>query len=93
MDDEEGEASMTGNTSLELPLAGVDHLALLSLLHVTLAASGKSVGYRDSTGGRVPGPQSAKHQPLTLVVWGKNDKIFPEEGAHPLCGLRGDYES
>jgi pimeloyl-ACP methyl ester carboxylesterase len=24
-----------------------------------------------------------KHQPPTLVVWGKNDYIFPEEGAHP----------
>jgi len=24
-----------------------------------------------------------KHQPPTLVVWGKNDPIFPEEGAHP----------
>ncbi|MEM7247029.1 MAG: alpha/beta hydrolase [Acidobacteriota bacterium] len=24
-----------------------------------------------------------KHQPPTLVVWGKNDPIFPAEGAHP----------
>ena len=24
-----------------------------------------------------------KHQPPTLLVWGKNDKIFPAEGAHP----------
>lgn len=24
-----------------------------------------------------------KHQPPTLIVWGKNDKIFPEVGAHP----------
>ena len=24
-----------------------------------------------------------KHQPPTLSVWGKNDYIFPEEGAHP----------
>lgn len=23
------------------------------------------------------------HQPPTLIVWGKNDYIFPEEGAHP----------
>lgn len=23
------------------------------------------------------------HKPPTLIVWGKNDKIFPEEGAHP----------
>lgn len=23
------------------------------------------------------------HRPPTLIVWGKNDKIFPEEGAHP----------
>ncbi|WP_144579306.1 alpha/beta fold hydrolase, partial [Agrobacterium sp. DE0009] len=22
-------------------------------------------------------------KPPTLVVWGKNDQIFPEEGAHP----------
>ncbi|MDE5443874.1 alpha/beta fold hydrolase [Bradyrhizobium sp. CSA207] len=24
-----------------------------------------------------------KHQPPTLIVWGKNDKIFPADGAHP----------
>ncbi len=24
-----------------------------------------------------------EHQPPTLVVWGKNDYIFPAEGAHP----------
>jgi pimeloyl-ACP methyl ester carboxylesterase len=24
-----------------------------------------------------------KHQPPTLIVWGKNDAIFPAEGAHP----------
>ena len=24
-----------------------------------------------------------KHQPPTLIVWGKNDTIFPAEGAHP----------
>ena len=24
-----------------------------------------------------------RHQPPTLIVWGKNDKIFPAEGAHP----------
>lgn len=24
-----------------------------------------------------------QHQPPTLIVWGKNDYIFPEEGAHP----------
>ncbi|WP_423605649.1 alpha/beta fold hydrolase [Sphingomonas sp. MS122] len=24
-----------------------------------------------------------KYKPATLIVWGKNDKIFPEEGAHP----------
>ncbi len=24
-----------------------------------------------------------KHQPPTLIVWGKNDQIFPSEGAHP----------
>jgi len=24
-----------------------------------------------------------QHQPPTLIVWGKNDKIFPEPGAHP----------
>jgi pimeloyl-ACP methyl ester carboxylesterase len=24
-----------------------------------------------------------KHQPPTLVVWGKNDKIFPADGAYP----------
>ena len=24
-----------------------------------------------------------RHQPPTLIVWGKNDQIFPAEGAHP----------
>lgn len=24
-----------------------------------------------------------ERKPPTLIVWGKNDKIFPEEGAHP----------
>ncbi len=24
-----------------------------------------------------------EHQPPTLITWGKNDKIFPESGAHP----------
>jgi len=24
-----------------------------------------------------------KHQPPTLIIWGKNDYIFPAEGAHP----------
>jgi pimeloyl-ACP methyl ester carboxylesterase len=24
-----------------------------------------------------------EHQPPTLIVWGKNDQIFPTEGAHP----------
>jgi pimeloyl-ACP methyl ester carboxylesterase len=24
-----------------------------------------------------------QHQPPTLIVWGKNDKIFPADGAHP----------
>ncbi len=24
-----------------------------------------------------------KHQPPTLIVWGRNDQIFPAEGAHP----------
>ena len=24
-----------------------------------------------------------EHQPPTLIVWGKNDEIFPSAGAHP----------
>jgi pimeloyl-ACP methyl ester carboxylesterase len=24
-----------------------------------------------------------EHQPPTLIVWGKNDQIFPADGAHP----------
>ncbi len=24
-----------------------------------------------------------RHQPPTLIVWGKNDQIFPAEGAYP----------
>jgi len=31
-----------------------------------------------------------KHQPPTLIVWGKNDYIFPAEGAHPY---RRDLEN
>jgi len=27
-----------------------------------------------------------KHQPPTLIVWGKNDQIFPAEGAEPYKG-------
>lgn len=31
-----------------------------------------------------------EHQPPTLIVWGKNDQIFPAEGAHPY---RRDLET
>jgi len=31
-----------------------------------------------------------EHQPPTLIVWGKNDEIFPEAGAHPY---RRDLEN
>jgi pimeloyl-ACP methyl ester carboxylesterase len=45
-----------------------------------------------SNPGRYPEWQTyfRKHQPPTLVVWGKNDVIFPESGAHPY---RRDLES
>ncbi len=45
-----------------------------------------------SNPGRYPEWQNyfRKHQPPTLVVWGKNDVIFPESGAHPY---RRDLES
>jgi pimeloyl-ACP methyl ester carboxylesterase len=38
-----------------------------------------------SNPGRYPKWQAylRKHQPPTLIVWGKNDQIFPAEGAHP----------
>lgn len=38
-----------------------------------------------SNPGRYPKWQAylREHQPSTLIVWGKNDKIFPAEGAHP----------
>lgn len=38
-----------------------------------------------SNPGRYPKWQEylRKHQPPTLIVWGKNDQIFPAEGAHP----------
>jgi pimeloyl-ACP methyl ester carboxylesterase len=26
-----------------------------------------------------------RHQPPTLLVWGRNDAIFPEAGAHPFA--------
>lgn len=32
------------------------------------------------------------HQPPTLVVWGKNDSIFPAEGAHPYKRDLNDIE-
>jgi pimeloyl-ACP methyl ester carboxylesterase len=38
-----------------------------------------------SNPGRYPEWQAyfRKHQPPMLIVWGKNDKIFPPAGAHP----------
>ncbi len=33
-----------------------------------------------------------KHQPPALVVWGKNDHIFPEAGAHPYTRDLDDVE-
>jgi pimeloyl-ACP methyl ester carboxylesterase len=38
-----------------------------------------------SNPGRYPKWQAylRDHQPATLIVWGKNDHIFPAEGAHP----------
>ena len=32
------------------------------------------------------------HSPPTLILWGKNDKIFPEEGAHPYLRDLPDAE-
>jgi pimeloyl-ACP methyl ester carboxylesterase len=34
-----------------------------------------------------------RHQPPTLVVWGRNDPIFPAEGAHPYARDLKDVES
>jgi pimeloyl-ACP methyl ester carboxylesterase len=33
-----------------------------------------------------------KHQPPTLIVWGKNDFIFPADGAHPYKRDLADVE-
>lgn len=33
-----------------------------------------------------------EHQPSALIVWGKNDHIFPAEGAHPYRGDLNDVE-
>ena len=33
-----------------------------------------------------------RHQPPTLIVWGKNDPIFPAEGAHPYTRDLKDVE-
>jgi pimeloyl-ACP methyl ester carboxylesterase len=33
-----------------------------------------------------------EHKPPTLIVWGKNDKIFPEAGAHPYLRDLPDAE-
>ena len=33
-----------------------------------------------------------EHQPPTLIAWGKNDPIFPEEGAHPYKRDLDDLE-
>ncbi len=32
---------------------------------------------------RLPSCSFRRHQPPTLIVWGKNDHIFPPEGAYP----------
>ncbi|MDA0738038.1 MAG: alpha/beta hydrolase [Nitrospirae bacterium] len=32
-----------------------------------------------------------KHQPPTLIVWGKKDEIFPAEGAHPYKPKSGSW--
>ena len=34
-----------------------------------------------------------QHQPPTLIVWGKNDYIFPESGAHPYKRDLQDVEA
>jgi len=34
----------------------------------------------------------AKYQPPTLIVWGKNDQIFPADGAHPYTKILKDIE-
>jgi pimeloyl-ACP methyl ester carboxylesterase len=34
-----------------------------------------------------------KEQPPTLIVWGKNDKIFPPDGAHPYAKILKDIET
>ena len=34
-----------------------------------------------------------KYQPPTLIVWGKNDYIFPESGAHPYKRDLKDVET
>ena len=33
-----------------------------------------------------------EHQPPALIVWGKNDHIFPAEGAHPYLNDLDDVE-
>jgi pimeloyl-ACP methyl ester carboxylesterase len=33
-----------------------------------------------------------RHQPPTLIVWGKNDQIFPADGAHPYKRDLNDLE-
>ena len=33
-----------------------------------------------------------RHQPPTLIVWGRNDPIFPAEGAHPYTRDLKDVE-
>ncbi|MGZ0188402.1 MAG: alpha/beta fold hydrolase [Alphaproteobacteria bacterium] len=33
-----------------------------------------------------------KHQPPALLMWGKNDPIFPEAGAHPYKRDLNDLE-
>lgn len=45
-----------------------------------------------SNPGRYPAWQAylREHQPPTLIVWGKNDHIFPADGAHPY---RRDLEN
>lgn len=72
-------------------------LAQPPIYHRTIDIEGVKVFYREAGPTDAPNvlllhgfPTSSKwqsyfreHQPPTLIVWGKNDQIFPAEGAHP----------
>jgi pimeloyl-ACP methyl ester carboxylesterase len=76
----------TGDPSRISPDSWVLQRALLDRPGVLSAMADLLYDYRTNPA-RYPQWQEylRRHQPPTLVVWGRNDVIFPEAGAHPFA--------